>query len=291
MKSMTGFGNAECISKSGITVRVDIVSYNKKQLDVRALMGKDLLAFEHLTRKIISEKIARGSVTVRVELSVSEDARNHHIQLNTRLAAAYKKQFEKLKKKLKIESEIDINNLINLPGVIEEINVESLLDEATLKTAIKAALEKFIAMREQEGMALKKDITKRLLKLSKLIDKIEPKANVIPKKQCQRLMDNLKNSGLNIKDDDDRVMKEIIIFSDRSDITEEIIRLRSHFQQCNKLLDKKEPVGRAFEFLIQEIQREINTLGTKAAQSSISPLVIDFKTELEKIREQVQNVE
>lgn len=291
MKSMTGFGNAESSSKSGITVRVDIVSYNKKQLDVRALMGKDLLAFEHLARKIVSEKISRGSVTVRADISASEDAQDKNVKINTKLAISYVKQAEKLKRRLELDSEIDINTILNLPGIIEEVNVEHLLDEATLKKALKEALDKFIAMREIEGQALHKDISKRLKKLTAIIDTIEPKAKTIPEKQCQRLLDNLKNSGLSIEDNDERILKEIIIFSDRADTTEEITRLRSHFEQSNKLLTKKEPVGRAFEFLIQEIQREINTLGTKAAHSAISPLVVDFKTELEKIREQIQNVE
>lgn len=291
MKSMTGFGHAELSSNAGITVRVDIVSYNKKQLDIRALMGKDLLAFEHLTRKIVSEKISRGSVTVRVDLAATEKAQDKNVRINTKLAASYVKQAEKLQKKLKLSSTIDINAVLNLPGIIEEVNIEHLLDESTLKKAVNQALGQFITMREQEGEALKLDITKRLKKLSSLVDKIEPKAKTIPKKQYQRLIDNLKNSGLSIDDNDDRVLKEIVIFSDRSDITEEVIRLRSHFVQCDKLVDKKEPVGRAFEFLIQEIQREINTLGTKAANSTISPLVVNFKTELEKIREQVQNVE
>lgn len=291
MKSMTGFGSAECSSSSGITVRVDIVSYNKKQLDIRALMGKELLAFEHLARKIVGEKISRGSVTIRVDISASEGTQDKKVKVNTKLATSYVKQAEKLQRKLNIANSVDINTVLNLPGIIEEINIEHLLDETTLKKTLHQALEYFIKMRENEGKALQQDIEKRLKKLISLVKKIEPQAKEIPKNQRQRLMDNLTNSGLNLDDNDERVLKEIVIFADRYDISEEITRLYSHFEQCNKLVRKKEPVGRAFEFLIQEIQREINTLGTKAAHSTVSPLVVDFKTELEKVREQVQNVE
>lgn len=291
MKSMTGFGNAEYSSTSGITVRVDIVSYNKKQLDIRALMGKELLAFEHQTRKIVSSRVSRGSITVRVDISVSETAQDKNVNLNVRLAAAYVRQAKRMQKKLDLAGEIDINNVLNLPGIIEDVHIEHLLDEATLTTALNNALDNFVEMRELEGKALKRDIEKRLKKLAALVDKIEPKAGSIPKKQQQRLRDNLKSSGLKIDINDERVLKEIVIFADRFDISEEVTRLRSHFQQCTQLMEKKEPVGRAFEFLVQEIQREINTLGTKAAHCSVSPLVVGFKTELEKVREQIQNVE
>jgi len=291
MKSMTGFGNAEYRSETGIVVQIDIVSYNKKQLDIRALLAKELIAFDGIARKLISSRVNRGSVTMRAEVSASDSSIDKHVNINSKLAGAYAKQAKRLQKRLKLSGEIDINQILLLPGVIEEISIEHLLDEKTFTAALNKALESFIKMREQEGKVLKKDIRQRCRKLVGIINKIEPLSSEIPFLQQKRLIENMKSSGLEINLDDERVLKEIVIFSDRHDVSEEITRLRSHFLQCDALFSKDEPVGRAFEFLIQEIQREINTLGTKAANCKVSPLVLVFKTELEKIREQVQNVE
>ncbi len=291
MRSMTGFGNAESSSETGIVVRVDIVSYNKKQLDVRALLAKELIAFDLITRKTISSRVGRGAITVRAEVSASDSAIDKRVKINSKLAAVYVKQAKQLQKRLRLSGEIDINEILTLPGVIEELCVEHLLDEGTYLTALNQALDSFIQMREQEGKALKKDLKQRCKHLAGIVNEIEPLSTEIPSLQQARLADNMKKAGLDIDLDDERIMKEIVVFSDRYDVSEEITRLHSHFGQCDNLFKKKEPVGRAFEFLIQELQREINTLGTKAANSKISPLVLVFKTELEKIREQVQNVE
>lgn len=291
MRSMTGFGNAECSSKTGIIVRVDIVSYNKKQLDIRALLAKELLAFDNITRKVVSSRVSRGSITIRAEVSASDSAVDKQVRINSKLAAAYVKQAQKLQHRLQLSGEISINEILTLPGVIEELTIDHLLDEKTFLTSLNKALDQFVKMREMEGKELKKDITQRCRQLAEIVDKIEPLAAGIPSLQQARLAENMKSAGLDIDLDDDRILKEIVVFSDRYDVSEEITRLRSHFLQCKELLTKNEPVGRAFEFLIQEIQREINTLGTKAGNSDISPLVLFFKTELEKIREQVQNVE
>lgn len=291
MKSMTGFGNAESSSETGIIVRVDIVSYNKKQLDVRALLAKELIAFDSLTRKTVSRRVGRGAITVRAEVTASDSAIDKHVKINTKLAAVYVKQAKRLQKRLKLSGEIDINEILTLPGVIEELSVEHLLDEDTYAEALNKALDVFVKMREQEGKVLKKDLKQRCKDLAGIVDKIEPLSAEIPSLHQARLAENMKTAGLEVNLDDERILKEIVVFSDRYDVSEEITRLRSHFGQCGELFKKQEPVGRAFEFLIQELQREINTLGTKAANSKISPLVLVFKTELEKIREQVQNVE
>ena len=291
MKSMTGFGNSECCSKSGIIVRIDIVSYNKKQLDIRALLTKELLAFEYLAKKIVASRVSRGAITVRFEITASKDSAEQNININKNLAAAYLRQAKHLQKKLKLPGEVNINDVLQFPGVVETINIENLLDKKTFTTALKKALDNFIEMREQEGKVLQQDIGTRMEKLAAIIEKIEPIAANLPKQQQKRLSENLKSANLAINKNDDRVLKEIVIFSDRFDVSEEITRLRSHFLQFRKLISENKPVGRALEFLIQELQREINTLGTKAAHSKISPLVLLFKTELEKVREQVQNVE
>ena len=291
MKSMTGFGSGEAKSENGLLVVVDIVSYNKKQLDVRAQMPKELLAFDHIVKKTVSSKIARGAVTVRVDVAFDSSSSVSNILINKNRVKEYINEAKSLCETFDLPVNIDINKILEMPGVIEEISSEDLLDEKTLLMALNIALDEFLQMRTQEGEALQVDILSRVKKLEFLVKEIAPMADIIPKRQFSRLMENLKKADLTIDSNDDRVVKEMVIFVDRYDVSEEVTRLYSHFEQCYKLIQKNEPIGRAFEFLIQEIQREINTLGTKAAQCAISPLVIEFKTELEKIREQVQNVE
>jgi uncharacterized protein (TIGR00255 family) len=290
MKSMTGFGNSEYSDDNGFSIKIDIVSYNKKQLDIRVILPKELMAFEHIVRKEIVKEITRGSVSVRVSINSNTKATLNSVNLDFDIAEAYKQKIEDLKK-LGVSGELDINTLLNLPGVICEPDIEHLLDDEILKKVINKALVKLVEMRDIEGTALSTDIKNRVAMLNKLVDIIEPESEKIPRQQHKRLTENLKNAGLEIEINDERVLKEIIIFTDRYDISEEITRLRSHFNQFDGLLEKNEPVGRAMEFLVQEIQREINTLGNKAAHTAISPNVVIFKTELEKIREQVHNVE
>ena len=290
MKSMTGFGNSEYADDNGFSIKVDIVSYNKKQLDVRVILPKELMAFEHIVRKEVLKKVNRGSISVRICINSNSNAALNAVNLDLNIAEAYNHKINELKK-LGVSGELDINTLLNLPGVICEPDIEHLLDIEILKNVIIDALTKLVEMRVEEGKALKLDIKNRIISLGKLVDLIEPQSKSIPSQQHKRLTENLKNAGLEIEINDERVLKEIIVFTDRYDISEEITRLRSHFNQFLGLLEKDEPIGRSMEFLIQEIQREINTLGNKAAHTEISPNVVIFKTELEKIREQVHNVE
>jgi uncharacterized protein (TIGR00255 family) len=288
---MTGFGIAELNTENGISLKVNIVSYNKEQLDIRVLLPKELLLFEHITRKFLSGKISRGSVSVRISVNSNAKLAEAAVSFNKNAAAAYIKKCRDLCSEFNITGDLDINTLVTLPGVIEEPDIEHLVDEDTVMSVINTALDKLMEMRIKEGEALKEDISSRIDTLAEIVDRIEPEANTIPYHQHKRLMDNLKSAGLDLNLDDERVMKEIIIFSDRYDISEEITRLRSHFSQFRDLMNKKGPIGRSLEFLVQELQREINTLGNKAMHSKVSPGVVQFKTELEKIREQVQNVE
>jgi len=291
MKSMTGFGSATLSTESGAEVHIEIASYNKKQLDIRISLPHELISFETRLRKEVTEKIFRGSVNIKIETSPSSDELNSFFEINKELAAAYIKSAKKLQKKLKIDGNININEVLNVPGIVKESTSSTSISEEVLLQAINNALDNIVSMRSNEGKELKKDISARLKTLNKLIKKIKPLTEKIPSIQKERLMNNLKNSGLEVNSDDERIMKEIVIFTDRCDVSEEITRIESHFIQFDVLIKKNEPVGRAMEFMIQELQREINTLGTKAAHTEISPLVVNFKTELEKIREQVQNVE
>ena len=291
MKSMTGFGMADFSTSTGEDIHVEIVSYNKKQLDLRMSLPHELMSMEASLRKKVAERIARGSVNIKIEVALSAQEMDSFFDINTDVASAYLESAKKLQEKLGISGVVDINEVLKVPGVLTEASCYNKIKEEDVLHALDAALQPLILMRVNEGRELKKDISARLKTLSGYLTKIKPLTGEIPLRQKERLFNNLKNANLAISSDDDRVMKELVIFTDRSDVSEEITRLESHLVQFNILIDKDEPIGRTMEFMLQELQREINTLGTKAARSDISPIIVMFKTELEKIREQVQNVE
>lgn len=291
MNSMTGFGSADLTTKTGLSIRVEAHSYNKKQLDVRVQLPQGFARFESKLKKIVSGAVERGTVSAKVEIMAAGAAVGATFRINSDLASAYQRKAKKLKRALRLSGDIDVNNILNLPGVVVEESPDSLLLEEDLAEVAQSAMADLLEMRASEGAALKIDIEARLKTLSGLVESIEPLAESIPEAQKKRLLEKLKSAGLDISSDDDRVLKEIVIFSDRHDASEELTRLKSHISQFESMLEAVKPVGRSMEFLTQELQREINTLGSKAAHCDVTPLVVEFKTELEKIREQVQNVE
>lgn len=291
MKSMTACGGAEVRVKSGLTVRADITSYNKKQLEVRVVLDKDLCHHEYLVRRHVSNHISRGAVFVKVEVVSAEEALARNVKINFDLAASYLRQIERLGRKTSLAAPPRIDTLLALPGVVQEFTPEKLVDEKHLVQALDKAMAPMLKMRETEGRQLGRDIKTRVQRLSGLTGEIAKLASGVSGKQAERMISSLKSLGISTAQDDERIVKEIVILADRLDVSEEITRLRSHFSQFISLLDSSESVGRTLEFLVQEIQREITTLGNKAPDAKISRLVIEFKTELEKIREQAQNVE
>ncbi len=291
MNSMTGFGSADFISHTGLNIRIEVHSYNKKQLDVRVQLPQGFARFESALKKIVSNAVERGTVFAKVEITAAGAAVDSTFRINSDLAFAYQREADKLKTGLDISGDIDVNNILNLPGVVVEEVPDSLLLEEDLAKVADSAMADLLEMRAIEGATLKNDISARLKVIAAIVESIEPLAESIPEAQKKRLLENLKVAGLDVSSDDDRVLKEIVIFSDRHDASEELTRLKSHISQFESMLDAVKPVGRSMEFLTQELQREINTLGSKAAHCEVTPLVVEFKTELEKIREQVQNVE
>ena len=187
-----------------------------------------------------------------------------------------------------------LEGLLELPGILEQKAVD-FTDTPTLEALRKscsAALDNLIAMRRSEGENLRREFEKRLNLLTGLVDRIEPLAADVPRMQQEKLLRRLAENGLTPDPGDDRVLREVVVFTDRSDVTEEITRLRSHFSHFRAFLDNtEESLGRNMDFLMQEIFREVNTLGNKAPTPEISPLIVQLKTEVEKIREQVQNIE
>ena len=291
MKSMTGFGSATATdATTGIGLKAEISSINKKQFELKLGLSRELSMYEIPLRSLVSEKIARGSIILRIDFlpGVIEEHPVDFFRLSTVYKAA--KEFQK---ENNIPGEITISDLLSLPDAVSA-SATDYSDPVYLKLltdAVSGALYNLLTMRNHEGEKLKTDLLDRIAFMEETVRKIQPMAAKLPEVQKAKLFEKLKDLDIPIDENDERLLKEAVIFADKLDVTEEITRLFCHFNHFRKLADSENAVGRSLDFLVQEIFRECNTLGTKAASTEISPLIVDLKTELEKIREQVQNIE
>lgn len=292
MKSMTGYGYKEISGVTGAIFKAEIRSVNRKQFDLKVSLPPDFSEHELVVRKFLSEKISRGSINVNILLSFSEELLKKSVRINHALLKAYLENAESLSKEFHISSSFTLNDLYNLPNVIEIVNPAMISEQ--VKLDIIAVLEKaflnFDKTRKEEGEFLKRNFIEKLKLLADILSKIEPLTTQLPKIYSEKLKERVQNLGVNIADEN-AIHREIVLYSDKCDVSEEITRLKSHFKQFETLINDNSAVGRNLDFLIQEMQREINTLGVKAASTEISPLIVQFKTELEKVREQIQNIE
>jgi len=215
------------------------------------------------------------------------------VQVDVAVAKAYLQATKKLHRELGIDGSITLDSLLRAPGVVSVVEAET--DAGSLgplvETSLNRALDQLVKMREREGKHLAADLNKRLGLLHDGVGKIRVEAPNVAKRYQQQLHARIKNSGVELPMDDERLLKEVVIFADRADITEELTRLSSHLDQFAGGLASTEPVGRTLDFLSQEMSREINTIGSKANDIAITQTVVTLKAELEKIREQVQNIE
>ena len=287
---MTGYGRGTA-TLDGRQIAVELSSVNRKQAEISLSLPRALLELEPRMRDEINAHISRGRLTVAVGLHHKSGKRGSAFNLEA--ARAYRKQLEALRKELKLAGEITLEQILRGPGVIDSDDIEVDTDEAwpALDKALKTALEQFVKMRQQEGDALAADLRKRTLAIQKNVKTISVLAPKVMEHHRGSLLERAAKAGLEIGENDERLLKEIVFFADRSDITEELTRLRSHLDQFFTQLGKDEPVGRTLDFLLQEMFRETNTIGNKANFLAISQIVVGMKTELEKLREQVQNIE
>jgi uncharacterized protein (TIGR00255 family) len=290
-KSMTGFGRA-VHSATGWRVIAEVSSVNRKQSDIVISLPRDCAAHEPALRQYLAERISRGRVNVQMKIEPATSQREL-MTIDHEQAKAYVKALKELAKLTKEEIEIEASDLLRAPGVV--VAGQSLPEEKAVEPLLMKALNKAFALfeksRQTEGDALAKELLSRLKALSDKHKKISALAPQVVKKARASLHKRLQDAQLSLSLDDERVMKEIAIFADRSDISEELARLVSHFQQFTKLMKGNESPGRHLDFLCQELHREFNTIGSKANDAAIAHLVVEAKTEVEKIREQVQNLE
>lgn len=288
---MTGYGRGET-DHNGTKFSVELNSVNRKQSDIVVNLPRDLAGLEPRIRQTVNESISRGRTNVVV---VHRDSGKGapKLALDAKLAQSYHDAMRALQKELGAPGEITIGTILQAPGVMRTPEEAILADDAwpAVEKALRTALAELIKMREREGKHLAKDLIHRLKTMRKELKSIRACHPDVVKKYRSALLERIQKAGLPIDAADERLVKEISFFADRADASEELTRLESHMAQFAHHLRKNEPVGRTLEFITQEIFRELNTLGAKANDAEISQRVVACKAELEKIREQIQNLE
>lgn len=291
LKSMTGYGKGQA-SSDAVSLTVEIRSVNHRYSDVSIKAPRALLPLESEVKKRVTARLGRGKIDVFINQEYAAGSAALPT-INRSLAAAYVELFEQMRTDFSVDSGIPLALLANQKDVIVLKENELAMEEvgSLLAAAIEGALDALEGMRQKEGEALRTDIEGRLSDVTRLLSRIEERAPQVPLEWQGRLTERLGRLQRDFEYDPQRVAQEIALFADRSDISEEIVRFHSHLQQFRSLLAAGEPVGRQMDFLVQELNREVNTMGSKSNDAEMTRLVVAIKAELEKIREQVQNVE
>ncbi len=292
---MTGFGRAP-FSIDDISFEVEVRSINSRYLDVRARLPRLLAAFEYEIRPVVQKIFTRGKVAVTVAASETSSA-GANLKVDTEAAAQYVRAAETLRKEHRVEGRLEVASLLSLPGVAQL--AEPVLDPDTAREALLAGVRDAVAaadkMRASEGAALDRDVRQRIQLVSELAAGLTDRSVLVQEAVRERLR---KRAAQLERDtgplDESRLAQEVVFAADRLDITEELVRIKSHFDQFNEILDSGDvgkPVGRRLDFLVQEFGREVNTVGSKGNDAPIAHTVVELKTELERVREQIQNIE
>jgi uncharacterized protein (TIGR00255 family) len=289
--SMTGFGRGEARTERG-TLQVEIRSVNHRFSELSVRLPKGLAALEARVRERVQESLPRGKVSVVVGFD-GDETEVGRLGLNKEVAARYHRIILELKESFGLTGDADLAGFLTLPDVLtwERDEIEEDVGWNLLQPALNAAVKDILSMKRREGEVLGKDLLSRLDLMGTAIDRVELRIPETVKGLRARLEDRLREAGADLEYNRSRVETEIVLFVDRSDCTEESMRLRSHLQMFRDLIQAPEPAGRKLNFLLQEMNREANTIGSKALDIAIAREVISLKEEIEKIREQVQNFE
>lgn len=291
MKSMTGFGRAK-LEKNNRIYTVEIKSVNHKYNDITIKLPKSLSYMEDKIKKEISSNIARGKIDVYISFeNYSEEGKQ--VIINHDLVNEYMKQFKILAEQNNLNLDIPVTEITKLPDVLtlKETQDEEEIIENELLECLKEAISNFTNMREQEGNKIKEDLKVRIEKIEKEVEKISEYSTRLVEEYVVKLEQRIKELLKTDIIDEARLATEVVIYADKCSVEEELTRLRSHIIQFKNMLEETKPIGKKIDFLIQEMNRETNTTGSKSGSLEITNLVINIKTELEDIREQVQNIE
>jgi uncharacterized protein (TIGR00255 family) len=290
MKSMTGFGRADITAPFG-KILVEIQSVNRKYLEVHTSLPKEFLSFETELRQAITEKIHRGTVSVRFVVIYNKENVGRLLP-DFQVLKELKKGWESLAVQLGYTK--DVVEFAQVMEAASSLNQETVVSKDLSSFFLEGCLKALAAidtMRQKEGSTLGKDLMKRLKNLKDLITQVEKLSPKSVAKHKEKIKERMKEFFSETAELDERIVREVAIYSEKIDVSEEISRFRSHILQFSLLFKSTEPCGRKMDFLTQEMGREINTIGSKSLDSQISVCVVELKSELEKIREQVQNIE
>lgn len=288
---MTGFGAGSAPLKCS-TLRVEISGVNRKQTEVAIALPRAWSELETRVRDLVSGAVSRGRVNVAITLQANNST-GSGLSLNRQKLTTLHERLGEAETILGRDIATSLDALVRLGIIAEETEADITTEEAweAAEPAIRQALQAFLQLRAQEGANLRRDLLSRIATLHLFRDDIIDRAAGVALRHKEILLKRLEESGLPLPADDERIIKEIALFADRCDVSEETTRLASHLKQFANICDKPEAVGRTLDFLCQEIFRELNTTGSKANDAELAQIVVAAKTELEKIREQVQNVE
>ena len=289
--SMTGFGRGTAVL-NGREITVELRSVNSRYFEYSSRIPRSCSYMDSRLKKQLNERVTRGKVELSMTIQ-NVEAADAEVTVNMELARSYQKALRNLSEKLCIKNDVTVSTLTRFPDVLAtrhaDVDEEQLWADVSAVTA--QALDNFIAMRAAEGEKLRADILSRLVYLEQAVGEIEQTSAERVQKYTEKLYAKLKALLEDTNIDEARILTEAAIFADKTAVDEETVRLRSHIRQYRDILEKNEPVGRKLDFLTQELNRETNTIGSKAQELAITRMVVDMKAEIEKIREQIQNIE
>ncbi|MGC3996058.1 MAG: YicC/YloC family endoribonuclease [Anaeromyxobacter sp.] len=290
IRSMTGFGAGRGAA-GGEEIDVEVRSVNHKYCEVKVRLPRELSALEHEVVRAVKDRLARGGVEVAVRRSTPGSAVSPRVDVP--LAESYARAFAEVQARLGLPGSVTLGDIIHAEGVVRLDERTIDLDHAgeALRRALTQALSALLAMRAREGEALARDLASRLEEVERLVARVSVLAPQAVESYRSRLSERIAELTRGVPLDPARLAQEVAVFADRTDVAEEITRLRSHVAQVRTLLGVSEPVGRKLDFLVQEMHREANTIGSKSQHGEIAALVVSLKAEVERMREQVQNVE
>lgn len=291
MKSMTGFATAATVHKTtGKKIEIKIKSVNNRFLEFRMHTIPELMEYESEIRKHVQALVHRGSVDLFIYYKKDQGTEvASDMQINVKLAEDFLKQTLKVAKKLKIDSDLGLADVLKLSGAVQSKSKDTRWDKKTLLNSVSEVLSNFDLERQREGKALKKEIQDLLSQLEAVRLTLENLAQNLPNDIQKRLQDKIKSFKEDV--DPQRIQQEILFFIDKSDIKEELVRLKEHIRACKELLNSAGPEGKKLDFYTQELFREMNTVGSKSSSVKITAEVLQGKAIIEKIRQQVQNIE
>jgi uncharacterized protein (TIGR00255 family) len=289
---MTAYGRGEYrLDDTLFTAEISSVNHRYRNIFLR--LPKNFQAIEEELKRLISSRIRRGRIEASIQMERTSTEQSYNLELNVPLVRSYLEIFSRLAKEFGVEQKVSVETLCQMQDVIlvqpTEIDLEQF--NPGFHAVLSAALDSYDEMRTKEGSALESDFKERLGLLERLTSEIDARAPVVVEAYRNRLQENIARLLQETPVDEARLAQEVAIFAERSDITEELVRIRSHLKQFHDYLATDDALGRRLDFLLQEIHREVNTLSAKATDTSISAAAVEMKAELEKLREQVQNVE